>query len=70
MLKSDIPEIFSLMDLVLQELHSLTSSTNSTIRAKAKKVCHWLYIQMRLYLARWKLVVVFAGSPDNATVGC
>ena len=38
MLKSDIPEVFSQMDLILQELHSLTTSTNTTIRAKAKKV--------------------------------
>ena len=38
MLKSDIPDILSYLDLVLEELNGLTQSTNSSVRAKAKKV--------------------------------
>ena len=38
MIKSDIPEVLSQLDLVLEELQSLTDCTNTTIRAKAKKV--------------------------------
>ncbi|CAI8016848.1 hypothetical protein GBAR_LOCUS10307 [Geodia barretti] len=45
MLKSDIPEVFSQMDLILQELHSLTTSTNTTIRAKAKKIMQQLAVE-------------------------
>jgi len=38
LLRSDIPDVFSFLDLTLDELNALTSSTHSSIKAKATKV--------------------------------
>lgn len=43
-MKSDIPDIFSYLDLVLEELNGLMQSTNSSVRAKAKKVSVCVYV--------------------------
>lgn len=49
MLKSDIPDIFSYLDLVLEELNGLAQSTNSSIRAKAKKVSVSAFVCFRTH---------------------
>ena len=38
LLRSDVPDIYSHLDLTLEELESLTSSEHSSIKAKATKV--------------------------------
>ena len=38
LLRSDVPDIYSHLDLALEELNSLTSSDHSSIKAKATKV--------------------------------
>lgn len=38
LLRSDVPDIYSHFDLALEELNSLTSSENSSVKAKATKV--------------------------------
>ena len=52
MLKSDIPDILSYLDLVLEELNGLTQSTNSSVKAKAKKVsvCVCLHLCSEFFL--------------------
>lgn len=40
LLRSEVPDILSHFDLVLQDLTDLTSSPNSSINAKANKVSH------------------------------
>ena len=48
LLRSDIPDIFSFLDLILEELDSLTHSTNSSIKAKATKVPSCSYMRVSL----------------------
>ena len=38
LLRSDVPDIYSYLDLMLEELNTLTSSEHSSIKAKATKV--------------------------------
>lgn len=38
LLRSDVPDVYSHLDLTLEELNALTSSTHSSIKAKATKV--------------------------------
>ena len=39
LLRSDIPDILSFLDLILDELTTLTSSPHTSVKAKATKVC-------------------------------